>query len=326
MSHTVPTFTWERTVDTEAHRVTRTRRSAGVRVHLRRPWFSSGDDELLAVVLDPGSRLPAELVTRCGTDPVWANDSVLPRLRPANFPNAAVTATGRLLAETVGGAPAAVTVAAYVPEYDAQLGLWTCDIDVDLGDLADSPAYFPYLRPVFARYQPYAVDPLHLSKAVTGEFVQLMPDRTVTAAMTADGRIRVGLRGPAAANDAGEFAGPGRDGMAASRRVTATVQQRARSGSDLDWTATDATAELTCTPDGTGFAWTGELTPPPSRFPSPSLYRLLVEESETCFTDRTTATGTLTAHGVTRPVARRLVHADFFGLTTTVFGRVVLEE
>ncbi|MEF3116717.1 hypothetical protein [Streptomyces chrestomyceticus] len=326
VSHTVPTFTWERTVDTTAHRVTRTRRCAGVRVHLRRPWFSSGDDELLAVVLDPGSRLPAELVTRCGTDPVWADDSVLPRLRPANFPNTAVTATDRLLAETVGGTPAAVTVAAYAPVYDAELGLWTCDIDVNLGDLADSPAYFPYLRPVFARYQPYAVDPLHLSKVVTGEFVQLLPDRTVTAAMTADGRIRVALSGPAAANDTGEFTGPGRDGMAASRRVTVTVQQRARSGGDLDWTATDVTAELTCTPEGTGFTWTGELTPPPSRFPSPSLYRLLVEESETYFTDRTTATGTLTANGVTRPVSRRLVHADFFGLTTTVFGKVVLEE
>ncbi|MFH8348812.1 hypothetical protein [Streptomyces sp. NPDC018045] len=64
----------------------------------------------------------------------------------------------------------------------------------------------------------------------------------------------------------------------------------------------------------------------PGRFPSSSLHRLLVEVSETCFTDRATATGTLTSNGVTRPVSRHLVHTDFFGLTTTVFGRIVLEE
>ncbi|RSO36002.1 hypothetical protein DMH15_19395 [Streptomyces sp. WAC 06725] len=326
VSHIVPTFTWEQTVDTDAHRVTRTRRAAGIRVYLRRPWFSSGDDELLAVVLDPGSRLPAELVTRCGIDPVWADDSVLPRLRPANFPNAAGTATGRTLAETVGGAPATVSVATFAPVYDTQLGLWSCDIDVNLGDLADSPAYYPFLRPALARYQPYAVEPLHLSKVVTGEYVQLMPERTVTAAMTADGRIHIELSGPAAANDVGEFAGPGREGAAASRRVVATVQQRPRTAGDLEWTPADATAELTCTPRGTGFIWTGDLTPPPGRFPSPTRHRLLIEESETYFTDRTTATATVTAGGVTRPVSRRLVHADFFGLTTTVFGKVVLEE
>ncbi|MEU2791348.1 hypothetical protein [Streptomyces sp. NPDC007100] len=326
VSHVVPTFTWERTVDSAAHRVTRVRRAAGIRVYLRRPWFSSGDDELLAVVLDPGSKLPAELVTRCGIDPVWADDSVLPRLRTANFPNAAVTATGRVLAETVGGAPATVSVAAFAPEYDARLGLWACDIDVDLGDLADSPAYFPYLRAALARYQPYAVDPLHLSKVVTAEFVQLMPDRTVTAAMTAGGRIRVELSGPAAANDVGEFTGSGLAGMAAGRRVVATVQQRSRSAGELEWAATAATTELTCTARGTGFVWAGELTPPPGQFPFPSPHRLLVEENETYFTDRTTATGTVTANGTTRPVGRRLVHADYFGLTTTVLGQIVLDE
>ncbi|MFH8348813.1 hypothetical protein [Streptomyces sp. NPDC018045] len=97
-------------------------------------------------------------------------------------------------------------------------------------DLVDGSAYLPCPRSAFARYQPYAVDSLHLSKVVTGEFVQVPPGRTVTAAMTADGRIRVELSGPAAVNDTGEFAGPGREGMAASRRVTVTVRQRARSG------------------------------------------------------------------------------------------------
>ncbi|MEU2516892.1 hypothetical protein [Streptomyces syringium] len=87
VSHTVLTFGWTRTVDRTWHQVIQVRGYAGVRIYLRRPWFSSGDDELLAVVLDPGSHLPTELVTRCGTDLVWADNSVLPRLSPRNFPH-----------------------------------------------------------------------------------------------------------------------------------------------------------------------------------------------------------------------------------------------
>jgi hypothetical protein len=326
VSHTVPTCRWTRTVDHALHQVTQTRRTAGVRVYLRRPWFSSGDDELLAVVLDPASTLPAELVTRCGNDPVWADDSVLPRLRQANFPRAARTATGRLLAETVGGRPAAVSLTAYIPQYDEQLRLWSCDIDVDLGDLADSTAYFPYVRLALARYQPYSVEPHHLSKVTTAEFVQLLPERTTTAAMTADGRIGIELSGPTAANDVGQFAGEGATAMAASRRVVATVQQRGRRADDLEWEPAAPPVELTCTARGSGFAWTGRLTPPSGQFPAVSLYRLIIEEYETYFTDRTTALASVTANGVARPIARRLVHADCFALTTTLLGRVVLEE
>ncbi|MEU1814923.1 hypothetical protein ABZ543_06975 [Streptomyces roseifaciens] len=323
VSHLVPTFGWERTVDRVRHQVTQVRRHAGVRAYLKRPWFSSGDDELLAVVLDPGSRLPAELVTRCGIDPVWADDSVLPRLRPSNFPNAARTASG-VLAEQVGKAPVTVPLVAFAPQFDQVSGLWTCDIDVDLGDLADSPAYFPYVRLALARYQPWSLDPLHLSKVVLPEFVQLLPDRTVTAAMTAANRFRIELSGPAAANAAGEAAGTGSTAMAASRRVLATVQKRGSGTGDLEWTAAGSPAELTCTARGTGFVWAGELAPPATALLTE--YRLLIEEYETYLTDPSTATGTITAGGTVRPVGRRLVHADYFGLTVTLLGRIVLQE
>ncbi|MFF4218755.1 hypothetical protein [Streptomyces nondiastaticus] len=324
ISHVVPTFGRQRTVDHGLHRVTRARRHAGVRVYLKRPWFSSGDDELLAVVLDPGSRLPAELVTRCGNDPVWADDAVLPRLRPGNFPNARGTATG-VLAEQAGEAPVTVPLALFQPVFDRRLGLWACDIDVDLGDLADSPAYFPYVRLALARYQPCSLDPLHMSKVVLAEFVQLMPDRTVTATMAATGnQIRLELTGPAAPNALGALAGTGQAAMAASRRVLATVQKRAHGAGDLEWAAAATALELTCTARGTGFAWTGDLTLPATALFTD--YRLLIEEHETYLTDRATATGTVTAGGAERPVARRIVHADYFGLTVSLLGRIVLEE
>ncbi len=61
--YVVPTFEWERTDDgPKMHHV---RKGNGVRVYLRRPWFSSGDGELLGVVLrnpPPGrvARLPGK--------------------------------------------------------------------------------------------------------------------------------------------------------------------------------------------------------------------------------------------------------------------------
>ncbi|MGW1072788.1 hypothetical protein [Streptomyces sp. NPDC002537] len=326
VSHLVPTFRWDGSVDHDQHRVTRNRHRAGLRVYLERPWFSSGDDELLALVLDPGTTLPDELVTRCGADPVGADATALPHLTPANFPNATLTATGVVTAELVGGAPASVTVVAFTPVFDPRQKLWYCDIDVDLGDPADGTAYFPYLRPALARYQPYSVAPLHLSKVVLGEFGQLAPGRTVGAAMTADGRFHIELSGPATSTAVGKRAGAGLPGAAASRRVLASVQQRPLTGGELDWTDTGAALELTCTARGTGFVWAGDLAPPAPQLPQLSSFRLAIEEYETYLSDRTTATGTVTAGGTALPVGHRIVHADHFALTTSLFGRIVLQE
>ncbi|UQI46487.1 hypothetical protein M1P56_20105 [Streptomyces sp. HU2014] len=328
--HLVPTFRWERSVDHTAHRVTRVRRHAGLRVYLDRPWFSSGDDELLAVVLDPGRttdpKLPDEMVSLCGNDPVWSDTTVLPRLTAEMFPGAKLTAADVVTAETVAGTTAAVKVVAYEPAFDERQRLWFCDIDVDLGAGPTATAYFPYLRLALARYQLYSVAPLHLSKIVTAEFAQLMPDREIAAAMTTDGRIHLDLSGPAALDAVGRRVGPGLPGMAASRRIVASVQSRGLTSGELDWVTTDSVVELTCVARGPGFAWTGDLTPPPPRLPQLSRYRMLVEEYETYLTDPATATGTVTAGGTALPVNRRLIHADYFGLATTLLGKIVLEE
>lgn len=58
--YSVPTMRWER--DGEGDHRVHVRRGKAVRVWLRRPWFSSGDDEQLAVVLEPGIRLPPDWV------------------------------------------------------------------------------------------------------------------------------------------------------------------------------------------------------------------------------------------------------------------------
>ncbi|MFE6776676.1 hypothetical protein [Streptomyces sp. NPDC057702] len=330
LSHIVPTFTWERVVDHTRHQVTRIRHRAGVRVYLKRPWFSSGDHEMLAVVLDPatttGPALPDHLVTRYAIDPLWSDATAPPRLTAAHFPNAEATATDRVLAEPVGGQVATVSVAAFTPHYDEEQRLWYCDIDVALGDPTDRGAYFPYLRLAVARYQPHSIDPLHLSKVSTAEFTQLVPRRTATATMIAGGQIQLELAGPVAANSLGERAGAGLPGIAASRRVRATFQRREMLADDLSWSDVGTAVDLGCVARDGGFVWTRALTPPTVPLTSLALHRLRIEEHETYLTDAATATGTVTVGGTALPVARRLIHADHFALTRSLLGKIVLQE
>ena len=53
--YVLPTFKWQKEDGPIRRHV---RRGNAVRVWLRRPWFSSGDGEQLAVVLRPGVSLP----------------------------------------------------------------------------------------------------------------------------------------------------------------------------------------------------------------------------------------------------------------------------
>ncbi|WP_055700045.1 hypothetical protein [Streptomyces silaceus] len=325
VAYAVPTFRHRRTVDEERKAVTHHRGSAGLRLHLNRPWFSSGDDEMLAVILEPdGTDLPNTFVTRWGVDPVWSDTTVLPRPSAAHFPGAARNVTGLRLAESPDAAPVAVDAVAFAPEYHEARGLWFVDIDVDFGDTsARGTTYFPYVRLALARYQPYSVDPLHLSTVERAEFAQLVPPRSVTGRREGD-LLAVRLTGPAPFNELGELSGTGASAAAASRRVVVTLQSRAELREDeMDWQQLGTPVELTCTADGGGFAWTGGVEAPDGQVLTS--YRLLVEEYELYRADRDTATDTVTAGGAAVPAARRLVHADCFALRVGLLGRVDFE-
>lgn len=117
VAYVVPTFTWEertavlpgragrgRLAEVLVPTTTRTR-SSGLRVYLRRPWFSSGDGEVLGVVLrrqpwitwplDAGAGLEIAAAVRAEADALAARvlDRGLVRARPA----AGLDATARLL-------------------------------------------------------------------------------------------------------------------------------------------------------------------------------------------------------------------------------------
>jgi hypothetical protein len=215
--YVVPTFGWERTPEPASERRS-TRVGGGLRVYLERPWYSSGDDERLGVVLPQpslrraqtrtrGRRLPAQVVpdelkpyvTQWGGDPIAASPVAKALLAPADFPLATEKRSKLTLAE-LEGSEFTVAVAAHEPEYDKRRRLWYCDIELNAG-----PAYFPFVRLALARYQPYSVEipaktgqPLqnvHLSRVVLADFVQLAPDRSATIAFESETKLTVSVVG-----------------------------------------------------------------------------------------------------------------------------------
>lgn len=231
--HILPTFGWVRTTGTTA---TSTRKGGGLRVYLERPWFSSGDDEKLGVVMyqpaanDAGYTQAQPFVTQWGRDPLWTAPGTLKSARPAlsNFKQVSRYGVGLKLRET---SVPNVMVAGYDVDFDPETKLWFADIVVDYGT-----AYFPFIKLALARYQPYSLPGLELSSVVMADFVQLTPDRFASVTVGSDGRtVTASVTGHTySANDA-------------NRRATVTMQfEKLLAGKDatVGWTAMGDELEL----------------------------------------------------------------------------------
>lgn len=198
----LPLFLWsDQTQVAQPFGVRRTRR-AGVRIYLDRPWFSTGEGELLGVVLgsgDDGDRP----VSRWAADPIW---------QPGNGPELSTDLPLVRSAQLLGGEPAAqpvtalttvqtssqdgepVAVLGYQPEYNADRGLWFVDVS-----LAPGAAFWPFLRLAVARFQPESIDGCHLGPVVQCDFAQLPPERSLVVARTNEGNVKVAVSGAASA-------------------------------------------------------------------------------------------------------------------------------
>lgn len=326
--YVVPTFGWQREHSTNVKRSVRF--GGGLRVYLDRPWYSSGDDEKLAVVLAPsGLNLTNEvreewkaLITQWGQDPIWKSAPMAQAPRQWNFPDAAYTESALSLEERQAGIagiqPGLVDVAAFHVDYDKERGLWYCDLTVDV----PSPTYGAFIRLALARYQPYAIKDVKLSRVALADFAQLTPDRSavVSSDPYAPGTLRVTVSGvaPAGPNPSlrVEPHPPGVVGK--PTQITVKVQrQRSDFGGELGWEDAPA-SEATVTPDWDGpppqqpnlTHWTGRV-----RFlvdPEPRHYRLLIEEHEFISANHVfTATEGRT---ITREQPRRLIYAEVFEL------------
>lgn len=197
VAYVVPTFS---RVVTEYQGTTYyQRKGGGLRVYMERPWYSSGAEEMLAVVLRPASKpLPEsegkldralKHMTYLAVDPLWrmADVDTNTDLDQANFyvahppwqSESPATAAGPLVAaEPLGeGLLRDVNIAAFPVEYQKETERWFCDINISDDKLV---TYFPFIRLALARYQPHSLPTVELSPIVQTDFVQLTPSRQLT--------------------------------------------------------------------------------------------------------------------------------------------------
>ncbi len=169
ISYVIPTYGWTKTATTSK------RLAGGLRVYLERPWFSSGDNEQLAVVLPWTSIHPqTRFHTQWGDDPIWSSQGKLGSTRPstASFGSrAAGIASGIKLAEDGSKA----SIVAYDVDFDPESDMWFADMQIDPGG-----AYFPFIKLVLARFQRYSLSGYELSPVAFADFAQLAPERSAS--------------------------------------------------------------------------------------------------------------------------------------------------
>jgi hypothetical protein len=168
--------------------ITRNRLTA-LRVYLKRGWYSSGDNEMLAVVfpLDlftPISDVLEPHVTRWAYDPAWQSGVLPTRITLDDVRNAGAKVEAIDLPITRED-PATrtrteslerVAIAAFDVKLDEDKGLLYVDIECR----AEGNAYWPFIRFAVARYQPFSIDRFYLSETSAAYFAQLLPDRSLT--------------------------------------------------------------------------------------------------------------------------------------------------
>lgn len=294
--YVVPTFGWESKKGTQIGTYESRRRGKGLRVYLERPWWSTGEGELLGVVLDnpdadnPPSAARAALVTRHGVDPVFRSTDTLPSLTLFSFPAAKKAGLGL----SVPGAEGTVVVSGHEVGYDKDRDLWFCDITVN------AKSYFPFVKLGLARYQPESVNGAHLSNVVVTDFCQLTPDRFVAVTPVFEpgppgppGQRIVRVTGQSYNQAGGDTVEP---------VVRVTVERLDPDiASELGWTQVGKVVPLDQKPTvGDDSVWSGKITipsPPPGK-----KQRLVIEEFERHRT------------GATPVFGERLVYSDIIDL------------
>lgn len=337
----LPLFRWDEGTEPEQPVAMRRRRRAGVRIYLERPWYSSGDGELLGVLLAPGGNDAAlgTLVSQWGSDPVWVGQEVPNRAMFLELDNLMrtfglddrpgdalpVLAPASLPLTTAPGTPE-VVVLGYKPQYNPERGLWYVDVAVEPGS-----KMWPFVRLSVARYQPDSIAGAHLSAPVLCDFAQLTPERTASVSRTDVRHVRVvvsgpvGVRNPPAAPqiDPGIFPRNPRelaDWVRVNRLMVARLQRRDPDiPTDLGWKTVDV-VELDVKGTGSSTfeaAWVGSLEAPiniPLRRPgNQPNWRVTIEEWERLAGDPADL-GFIGIVPLPPVWEQRLVYADHIGL------------
>jgi hypothetical protein len=203
VDYIVPSFNW--LTNNKGNEITRMR-TGNIRVYLQRPWFSSGDDEMLGVILPIKNVMLSEAgklhCTVWGKDPVFnspeLNGTNYPQVE--NFPFAAAYDTVTLAEDE----STKMTVAAYNVLFDEEKQLHYADIPININQ-----AYFPFVRLCVARYQKHSLrinnKDCCLSASTTVDWLQVVPVRyTALYFKGSKANFDVALRGTAAYSFTGQ--------------------------------------------------------------------------------------------------------------------------
>lgn len=299
--YVIPTFSWSTAVS--SNQVLSQRLGGHVRVYMKRPWYSSGDNELLGVVTLAASsggtaaaararrtaRLPLTrrplrrlssaplpdslkpYVSQWGMDPLRLSADLDGPPAADRFPRAAPafggqTKSGLTLDEIAG---VTVSAAGHAVKFDTSRKLWYSDIQINWGS-----SYFPFVRLALARFQPYSIPDAHLSRVVLADLVQLAPDRIATVLTNFDSShpnaVQVTVNGDGYSDESEETGSV----------IEVTVeQQQADVAGDLAWVPVpNGTHALVTDSSISPKTWRGTFDLP--RRPGTIPFRLLIKEYE----------------------------------------------
>jgi hypothetical protein len=282
IAYVLPLFSFD-TV-TASGSITSTRKGNALRVYLDRPWYSSGADEQLGVVIWPTGTPPAtltNLVTAYGRDPIRRTNPTSPAPKAGDFPLATTTGTDITLAEALhlSGGPYPVDIAGHTVQFETTSHLlWFADVEIDSAEVVGGAgtvfSYFPFIRLALVRYQPNSISGYEVSPVSVADIVQVAPDRTATLTFPTTTTVSVSVAGVGAA--AGTPIG------VPPNAVTATVQEQLTgvSDPDLQWVDVAGSSVTLVQQESAGYAmvWSGTVTLPVARGSQP--LRLRLAESE----------------------------------------------
>lgn len=209
IDYIIPTFEWQRVFkqDTFYHR----RKGGGLRIYLKRPWYSSGDDERLAVILknpETGGGVKTmtyimptytNVYTHWGVDPLFI--SAVPQLTSPSadsFRLNPIIDKDLIYPQVPEQNANKVMAVAYPVEFDKERQLWFCDIAIDTDQM-----YFPFIKLALARYQQHSLRTENtdccLSSVVMAGMMQMVPERTATMKVSNESdsvRLTITVSGP----------------------------------------------------------------------------------------------------------------------------------
>ncbi len=297
LKYIVPVFAWS-TEKTEKH-IIKTR-LAGLRVYMDRPWFSSGSDEKLGVILAPPGTNPdsilgspvEKMITMWGYDPIWLSKATPSQLFPLSpfFLTKSKDLTDsdmkqgiisgvtfdELSNNTTNQQKYKVDVALHDVFFDRDRQLWYSDIM-----LAHGESYFPFVRLALCRVQPYSLrlgsQDVYMSRTCQADFMQVMPLRKSTATFDPAQPLKVEVTVEGVSYRASNV------GVLESEIELSLEKQTPDMGTEFGWTEVSTIPIDRVNSGILGGYWGGMVTLPTDR--QSTRYRIVIKEYEQFYAD-----------------------------------------